>query len=109
MLLGVGFGILGGIITAFSPMFFTAYSISIIVIWVASGVLFVPDALPQQATYWLSYNPALQCVEWMRAAYYEGYGSQILDKTYTVRWGIVTVLLGLALERVVRGKVLSTS
>ncbi len=107
VLLGVGIGIFGGIVTAFVPMFFTMYSLSTIVFWIASGVLFVPDALPRQAAYWLSYNPALQCVEWMRSAYYEGYGASILNKDYVINWGIVTLLGGLILERLVRGKVLA--
>lgn len=107
VLLGVGIGILGGIVTAFLPAFFVMYSLSTIVLWLASGVIFVPDALPQQAAYWLSYNPALQCVEWMRSAYYDGFGASILDKTYLIRWGVGTVLAGLVLERLVRGKVLA--
>ena len=107
VLLGAGVGILGGVITAFVPMFFTVYSLTTIVFWLASGVLFVPDALPREAIYWLSYNPALQCVEWMRSAYYEGYGSSILDKTYVICWGVTTMLAGLVLERLMRGKVLS--
>jgi capsular polysaccharide transport system permease protein len=84
------------------------YSLSTIAFWIASGVLFVPDALPRQAAYWLSFNPALQCVEWTRSAYYLGYGVSILDKTYLISWGIGTVLVGLALERFVRGKILSS-
>jgi capsular polysaccharide transport system permease protein len=107
VLLGVGFGILGGVISAFIPMFFMIFSLSIIPLWIASGVLVVPDALPDQAAYWLSFNPALQCVEWMRSAYFEGYGAHILDKTYVIRWGVGTMLAGLLLERMVRGKVLA--
>lgn len=107
VLLGVGIGILGGIITAFAPIFFMIFSLFTIVLWMASGVLFVPDALPHQVAYWLSFNPALQCVEWMRSAFYEGYGASLLDKTYLIRWGVLSVLAGLLLERMVRGKVLS--
>ncbi len=107
VLLGVGFGIFNGIVAAFLPMWFTAYSLSTIVFWIASGVLFVPDALPEQAAYWLSYNPILQCVEWMRSAYYEGYGAHILDKNYALAWGIGSILVGLALERLVRGTILA--
>jgi capsular polysaccharide transport system permease protein len=107
LLLGVGFGIFNSAIASFIPMWFTGYSLSMILFWIASGVIYVPDALPQNAAYWLSFNPALQCVEWMRSAYYEGYGSQILDKTYVIRWGVGSMLVGLVLERLVRGKVLA--
>ncbi|RBP04633.1 capsular polysaccharide transport system permease protein [Roseiarcus fermentans] len=107
VLLGVGFGIFNSIIAAFMPMWFTVYSLSMIVFWIASGILFVPDALPDQAVYWLSYNPVLQCVEWMRSAYYDDYGAHVLDKQYTLVWAAGSILAGLALERVVRGKILS--
>jgi capsular polysaccharide transport system permease protein len=107
VLLGAGFGIVHSIIAAFLPMWFTVYTLATILFWIASGVLFVPDALPEKIAYWLSFNPVLQCVEWMRSAYYEGYGSHLLDKTYVIRWGVGSIFLGLLLERLVRGKVLS--
>jgi capsular polysaccharide transport system permease protein len=107
VLLGVGFGIFHSIIAAFLPMWFTAYSLATIVFWIASGVFYVPDALPERAVYWMSYNPILQCVEWMRSAYYEGYGVHILDRNYTIAWAVGSVFAGLVLERLVRGKILA--
>lgn len=105
--LGIGFGVLNGIVGAFLPMWVTGYFLSMIILWIASGVLFVPDALPQAVQDALSYNPALQCVEWMRSAYYEGYGSHILNKPYVLWWGGGTLLAGLLGERLFRGKILS--
>ena len=107
ILLGVGFGIFNSMIAAFMPLWFALYSVAMIFFWAASGILFVPDALPDQASYWLSYNPVLQCVEWMRSAYYEGYGAHVLDKTYVLVWAIGSIFAGLALERMMRGKILS--
>ena len=72
----------------------------------ASGVLFVPDALPEIARVPLSYNPVLHVVEWMRSAYYEGYGANILSRTYVLTWGATMLFLGLVLERLVRGRLL---
>ncbi len=45
-------------------------------------------------------------VEWMRSAYYDGYGAIVLDKTYLIAFALVTLFFGLALERLVRGKLL---
>lgn len=42
----------------------------------------------------------------MRSAYYEGYGAIILDRPYLISFAIVTLFIGLALERLVRGKML---
>jgi capsular polysaccharide transport system permease protein len=76
------------------------------VVWVASGIVFVPDALPEKARYWLSFNPALQGVEWMRSAYYEGFGAGVLDKTYMLCFAASALFLGMLLERLMRGKIL---
>ena len=62
--------------------------------------------LPEVARYWLSFNPALQGVEWMRSAYYEGYGAGILDKGYMLTFAVVTIFAGFLLERLTRGRIL---
>ena len=68
--------------------------------------MFVPDALPEIARYYLSFNPVLHAIEWMRSAYYPDYGSLVLDKTYLLYWGIGAVFVGLGLERLLRGRLL---
>jgi capsular polysaccharide transport system permease protein len=77
-----------------------------IIFWLASGVFFVPDAMPEPARTYLSYVPMLQGVEWMRSAYYQGFGEGILDRGYLISFGVVSLFIGLALERLVRGKML---
>jgi capsular polysaccharide transport system permease protein len=105
MLLGIGFGILNGIIAMAVPTWATGYALIIVVFYIISGITFVPDALPETIRYYLSFNPSLQTVEWMRAAYYEGY-STILDKEYTISFGALTIFLGLIVERFLRGHLL---
>jgi capsular polysaccharide transport system permease protein len=104
MLLGLGFGVINGIIAAAIPFWITGFMLSMVVFWLSSGILYVPDALPESVRAPLSYLPYLQGVEWMRSAYYEGYGSGILDKTYLVTFGAVALVIGLLCERLVRGK-----
>ena len=106
MLLGLSFGVVNGIIAAAFSFWVTGYALFMIIFWIASGILFVPDALPEVIRTPLSYLPMLQGVEWMRSAYYEGYGAIILDKTYLISFAIVTLFFGLALERLMRGKLL---
>ncbi len=98
MLLGLGMGVINAIIAAASPFWVTGYALFMIIFWLSSGILFVPDTLPEAARVALSYLPWLQGVEWMRSAYYDGYGASILSKGYLVSWGVVTLGLGLALE-----------
>jgi capsular polysaccharide transport system permease protein len=106
MLLGLGMGIVNAIIATAVPFWITGYAILMILFWIVSGVLFVPDALPEIIRTPLSYLPMLQGVEWMRSAYYEGYGANILDKGYLVSFGLILLFVGLALERLVRGRLL---
>ncbi len=107
LLLGVGFGVVNAIITCAIPGWITGYALFSIIMWLASGVIFVPDSLPEQFRYYLSFNPSLQGVEWMRSAYYEGYGAVVLDKTYMIQFAIISLLLGLIIERVFRGKIVA--
>lgn len=107
MILGFGFGIVNGVIAGIFPFWFTPFSLFQIVLWIASGVIMVPDELPGTARYWLSFNPALIGVEWMRSAFYEGYGlGELLDKPYMLSFGVTTIFIGLAMERAMRGKIL---
>lgn len=105
-LLGLGVGVVCATIAGLVPMWVTAYSLFTIVLWISSGIVFVPDALPEQAKILLSYNPVLQCVEWIRSAYYEGYGVGLLDKAYVLEWGVGTLFVGLGAERLIRGRLL---
>jgi capsular polysaccharide transport system permease protein len=107
MLLGFGFGIVNGVIAGIFPFWITPFSLFQIVLWIASGVLLVPDELPEVARYWLSFNPALIGVEWMRSAYYDGYGlGELLDKRYMLSFAVTSIFVGLALERLMRGRIL---
>jgi capsular polysaccharide transport system permease protein len=107
MLLGLGFGIVNGVIAGVFPFWFTPFALFQIVLWIASGVIMVPDELPQVARYWLSFNPALIGVEWMRSAFYEGYGlGELLDKRYMLGFSTATLFIGLLMERAMRGRIL---
>jgi capsular polysaccharide transport system permease protein len=107
MLLGVGVGVINAVISAMYPVWVTGFALLQFVFWAASGILFIPDSLPDFVRYPLSFFPPLQGVEWMRSAYFEGYGSAILDKNYLLSFALITLFLGLMLERFVRGKMLS--
>ncbi len=105
--LGLGFGIFNGVIAGIVPFWFTVYSLLQIIMWFASGVIIIPDELPEAARWWLSWNPALIGVEWMRSAFYDGYGlGELLDKRYMLGFVFSSIFFGLVLERGVRGVVL---
>lgn len=107
LLLGLGFGLANGVIALAAPFWMTGYALTIVVLWMISGIYFVPDALPEIVRNGLAWNPVLQSIEWMRSAYYEGYGGPILARGYTVGCGMGAVFLGLLLERAMRGHLLT--
>jgi capsular polysaccharide transport system permease protein len=106
VLLGLGVGVINAIIAAAYPLWATGYALFTIFLWFTSGVFYVAGALPEALRYPLSFNPIVHGVEWMRSAYYEGYGGAFLDKAYIIWFALSLLFVGLLLERVVRGKLL---
>lgn len=102
ILLAIGIGTIAGVITSFVPMFATAYGLAGIILYLSSGCLFVTPNFPDQIGIPLSFNPVAQCVEWMRAAYFENYSDRLLDKEYLVAFGLVSLFVGLLAERCLR-------
>jgi len=106
ILLSVGFGTFIGVLSMFLPILVTVYALVIIIIYISSGVVFVASALPEEIGYALSFNPVLVCVEWMRASFYESYSERLVDRGYVIAWGMGTLLLGLAIDRIFRRQLL---
>lgn len=106
LLLAIGNGFLVGVITMFVPLLAMAFALLMIVVYIASGTLFVSASLPEPIAYVLSWNPVFHSVEWMRLAYYPGYSDKWLDKTYLISYGAVTLCIGLLLERMLRMKMM---
>jgi capsular polysaccharide transport system permease protein len=109
IMLGFGFGIVNGVIAGIFPFWIMPFSLFQIILWMASGVITVPDYLPEPFRYYLSFNPILVAVEWMRSAFYEGYGlNELLDKPYALSFAAVSILIGLIMERTMRGAVMQS-
>ncbi|MGV1757773.1 ABC transporter permease [Rhizobium sp. A22-96] len=102
VLLALGFGTIVGVTCAFIPMIATAWALAGIIFYLTSGCVFVTIDLPDTATNLLAYNPVLQCVEWMRSAYFENYSDKLVNKEYLLAFGIGTLFIGLATERCCR-------
>ncbi len=104
--LGFSIGFSGAVLfKAFRPWLLVVILL-MICMYVSSGALFLPSALPQWAQDYLWWNPLLHCVEWLRTAYYDGYGSHLLSKGYLLGWATFNLFLGIVAERAIRGFVL---
>lgn len=106
MLLAVGVGSLAGVFVMLMPFFATIYALTMIVVYISSGTLFVASALPEKVAYILSWNPVFHAVEWMRLAYFPGYSDKWLDRSYIISFGVLALFLGLLLERTFRMRML---
>lgn len=106
ILLAIGVGTFAGVLSMFFPFFTTVYALLMITVYISSGTLFVASSLPDGIAVPLSWNPILQCVEWTRVAYFEGYSDRLLSREYLVGFGMGSMFLGLFLEKIFRGKML---
>lgn len=78
----------------------------LVVGYITSGAFFIPTSLPQWMREILWFNPMLHAVEWLRSAYYEGYGHGMLNPAYLIGYSTVLLFSGLAAERGVRGRLM---
>jgi capsular polysaccharide transport system permease protein len=108
LLLGLGAGIFNALIGLIFPMWVTGYFLFIIVIWMTSGVLFLPSAMPEAVNQFLYFQPVVHLVEWMREAYYPGYTSPVLDKKFVTGYALFLITAGLAVERFARGRIVAS-
>jgi capsular polysaccharide transport system permease protein len=92
---GVAFGSIFALIARLSYAAQYATSLIYPLIWIGSGIVFLPSAIPSPYKEYLSYNPMLQCVELIRAAYYDYYPGIDADIAY-VFW-VSSFLLALAI------------
>jgi len=104
--LGFSIGFAGAVFYKVIRAWIVVVIVLLIVMYVTSGALFLPSVLPPNVQYWLSWNPLFHSVEWLRSAYYDGYGAHILDRGYLVGFATINLFIGLGAERAIRGIVL---
>ena len=106
IILGIGIGTINVAIIAFFPGWLIGYALFGIIMYISSGVMFLPSYMPDKIYYWMKYNPALQCAEWIRSAYYPYAGIQV-DYLYVVMFGLTSMVIGLLAIKYVVNKLTS--
>jgi capsular polysaccharide transport system permease protein len=94
IILGIGIGTINVAIIGFFPGWLIGYALFGIIMYISSGVMFMPSYMPDKIYYWMKYNPALQCAEWVRSAYYPEANLRI-DYLYVIMFGITAIAIGL--------------
>jgi capsular polysaccharide transport system permease protein len=105
--LGVAIGWLNAVIASVMPLWNYGFNVMLSGFYAASGLMFLPDQLPEVVRKILVYDPLLHCVEWVRTAYYDQYVSYSLDCNYLFWFILCTLTLALGLERLLRRVILA--
>jgi len=99
---GFSFGVPNALIAQVLPVWAMFFNLSMPVFWMTSGVFFFPTAIPDPYDRWLALNPLLQCVEWIRYAYYEDYPDKLLNIPYLITFATACLAVSLIAERLAR-------
>lgn len=104
----ISIGILNTIICSIIKFWHVIFVLIMVVLYLTAGVFVIPSSMSEGARQIMWYNPLLHLVEWLRSAYYEGYGDDMLSRSYVMWMATFFLLLGLLGERFVRGKLLTS-
>lgn len=99
MLFGFGLGALNCTLLGLFPAWEVAWSVITRPLFLASGVLFIFEDLPQQAQAVLWYNPLLHITGIARSGFYPDYPSAYASPVYVLLISLALLALGLVLTR----------
>jgi capsular polysaccharide transport system permease protein len=102
--LGFGAGCTNAVIRIFLRNWTAIFGLLLSPLFLLSGIWFLPNEVPQPFRDYLLLNPVMHLIMWVRSTFYPGYEPAELDRTYAAVWSIAAVLIGLALLRVSRRK-----
>ena len=97
LLLGLGVGVLNCALIGLLPSWDLIWSIATRPLFLASGVIFILEDLPQTLQTILWYNPLLHITGYMRIGFYPMYSPQYLSPAYVVGFALICLTMGLIL------------
>lgn len=99
VLLGMGVGLINCFLMGIVPIWANVWSIITRPLFIASGVIFLPDNLPSLAQTLIWANPVTHPISMMRTAFYPYYYPENLSPLYVVGVSLALSFLGLLLLR----------
>ncbi|RAS07158.1 capsular polysaccharide transport system permease protein [Ensifer adhaerens] len=102
-------GVLNTVIFTLTKAWAVIFIGLILLMYSTAGIFVLPSTYSPEFRWVAWYNPLLHCVEWLRSAYYEGYGDDMLSKVYVLSFATCLLFAGLVGERFVRGKLMTPS
>ena len=102
---GLGVGLFNAGISTIIPAWKIIYGYAAKGLMITSGVHRVVEYLPEYFRGLMIWNPMMHGVEWFRSGFYPLYPTYSLDLDYLFKWAGITLVLGLAFERVARTRI----
>jgi capsular polysaccharide transport system permease protein len=96
---GVGVGTLNCFLMSMYPIWRQAWSILTTPLVLMSGVIMLIDGLPDQYSYYLTFNPLVHITAEMRLAFYYSYAAPYISPVYVFGVSLVLTLVGLIFLR----------
>lgn len=97
--LAMGVGMLNGAISRYIPFWYFIYAMTTRGLLFISGILQIVDLQPAGIRYYSILNPLSHAVEWFRLGIWERYPHNSLDKNYLITWVVVSLFLGMVVDR----------
>lgn len=102
--LGFGIGFVNAVATVFVRSWERLYAQVARALYFASGIFYVPAAMPDWVRDLLSWNPLLHAIDWFRSGFFDTYQPHWLDRNYLLLSAVLAMLTGLALHGAFRRK-----
>lgn len=96
----IGLGMINASIIRHYPSFDNMFSMITTPMFFLSGIFYIAESLPPLVREWLLWLPMLQYSEWFRSIFYPTFDSSYVDIHYLFFTSLVTVFLGLALNKI---------
>jgi len=95
-MLGFGLGMLCAALFEFGAMVEHVVGLIVRFLYFASGIFYVPAAMPVDVRDIIAYNPFLHIIDCMRVGFFRSYAPEWMDLGYAAKWALFALLLGLA-------------
>jgi capsular polysaccharide transport system permease protein len=100
--LGFAYGLINALISRAFEFWHYAFNALYPLLWIISGIAFNLHALPAQYKVYLTYNPLLHCIEYIRYSYYQAYPSDAISIPFLFWTATCMIAIGLLVERTSR-------
>ena len=98
-LLGLGIGMTNCLLGGLFPVWDTIWSILSRPLFLASGVLFLPEAMPSGVRETLAWNPLIHVIGLVRMGFFPTYESQMVSLGYGFGFALVLIVVALVFLR----------